>query len=282
MSIEPTIAYRPRGRIAGSRIGAHPSRATGTLGSFRDQVPFMAVPDARRIDVRATLRDPFGNTFVRRFAQRAAIDVYALVDLSGSLDYEGQARKRDLATEFCVALARSAIALGDRFGLIGCDDGIREDCLISATKRRGIDGEVAAVLASCPTNGASVEGLAAAADRLAGIRKMVFLVSDFLLPLPLLHDIFERLAPHDIVPIVIGDSSEDELLPDWGLIELTDLETGARNLVVMRPALKRRWIERERERRAAVWRLARRYGRTPITIADRFDIDRLSHQLLDG
>ena len=54
------IVYRPRGRVPGTAVGAHRGRDAGGLGTFRDQVPFLRMPDARRIDVRATLRDSIG------------------------------------------------------------------------------------------------------------------------------------------------------------------------------------------------------------------------------
>ena len=85
---------------------------------------------------------------------------------------------------------------------------------------------------------------------------MAFLISDFLLPLGLLREVFESLAQHDVIPVIVGDASEDVDLPSFGLMELADLETGARRLVFMRPELKRRWLEAERERRAEIarWR----------------------------
>ena len=173
MSADLDITYRPRGRIGGLRVGAHPSRALGSLGTFRDQVPFMTYPDARRIDVRATLRDPFQNTIVRRFQQRAAIDVWMLADLSGSLDYEGQGRKKDIIVALGVALARSVTRLGDRFGLYVCDATIREECSVPSTKRPGIVFDVARYLDEAACRGASAAGLLDAADRLVGARKMV-------------------------------------------------------------------------------------------------------------
>ena len=276
------IAYRPRGRIVSLRGGAHVSGTVGTLGTFRDQVPFMVHPDARRIDVRATLRDPFENTFVRRFQHRASIDVYAVVDLTRSLAYEGHARKKDLITELCAALAQSATRSGDRFGLLGCDAAVRDDCFIPATRRPGIFDEVAVCLSHAPFQGASADGLNKVAERLAGRRKMVFLISDFLLPLSLIRQVFESLAMHDVIPVVIGDSSEDAALPDWGLLEFVDLETSARRVVFMRPKLKQLWLEREKDRRAALWRLARQFSRTPVTIADSFDVDRFSRDLLEA
>ncbi|WP_244505508.1 hypothetical protein [Methyloceanibacter stevinii] len=43
-----------------------------------------------------SLRDPFGNLYAKRFSQRSAITVYALVDLSASMGFLGQARIIDV------------------------------------------------------------------------------------------------------------------------------------------------------------------------------------------
>jgi uncharacterized protein (DUF58 family) len=276
------IHYRPRGAVSGWRIGAHHSRRVGALGTFRDLVPFMNHPDARRIDVRATALDVFEMTMVRRFRQRAAIDVYALVDLSGSLRYRGLARKSALVRDLCVALAHAATRGGDRFGLIGCDARLRQDCLLPATARRGLATDAAERLGETLWAGQGAEGLVEAAPYLAGVRKMVFLISDFLLPLDLLRRLFDSLAMHDVVPVVVRDSTEEAALPDWGLLELADLETGARRLVFMRPSLKRRWVEAEQARQAEIRRLASRFGRSPVTITDRLDPDRFSRDLLEA
>ncbi|MDZ5650005.1 DUF58 domain-containing protein [Nitrospirillum sp. BR 11828] len=286
------IHYRPRGPITGRRAGAHPSRQVGGLGTFRDLVPFAAHPDARRIDVRATALDPFDTIMVRRFRQRASIDVYALVDLSASLRYQGHAMKAAVARELCVALARSATRIGDRFGLIGCDAVLRRDCFLPATARRGVAADVAVLLAPSrwggpgtgmgpgPEMGAG--GLLEAGPYLAGARKMVFLISDFLLPLELLHRVYEGLAMHDVVPVVIRDSTEGVELPDWGLLDLADLESGGRRLVFMRPSLKRRWLAQEADRQAALRQLAARHGRAPLTVTDRLDPDEFSRALLEA
>ena len=276
------IAYRPRDRIGGLRVGAHASRVVGAFGAFRDEVPFTAHPDARRIDVRASLRDPFETIYVRRFHQRAAIDVVALVDLTGSLAYEGRARKHDLVASFCGTLARSATRIGDRFALYGCDDKLREDCLIPPSRRRGLEAEVVATLQRATCRGASAEGLVAAADGLVGARKMVFVVSDFLWPSELLQRLFERLSRHDVVPVRVVDSSEDAALPSFGLMEVADLETGRSRLVFMRASLRKRWLDAARAREAELTRVALSNGRAPITIRDALDSEALSRQMLEG
>lgn len=276
------MVYRPRGRLSGLRAGAHPSRGVGAFGTFKDQVAFMAHPDARRIDVRGTLRDPFENTLVRRFQQRSAIDVYALVDLSRSLAYEGRARKQDVVAEFCGVLARSVIHGGDRFALIGFDSEIRHDCFIPPNRRLDTVLEVELRLRQAAWNGRSAEGLAEVPRRLAGKRKIVFVISDFLLPLELLDSAGGALGQHDLIPVMINDSTEGDDLPDWGLMELTDLETGQRKIVFMRPALKRRWLAQESERRARITQTLLRFGRAPIVITDRLDVDLVSRQLTEA
>lgn len=133
MTAPQDIAYRPRGRFLSNRIGAHASSEVGGFGVFRDQTPFLRHPDARRIDLRATLRDPFGETYVRRFEQRQAIDVYAIVDLSASM---GFGAKHDIAADLVASLAFSANRIGDRFGLIGCDRALRQELLFPASASR--------------------------------------------------------------------------------------------------------------------------------------------------
>ena len=83
------------------------------------------------------------------------------------------------------------------------------------------------------------------------------------------------------MPVLLADSTEDEGLPEWGLAELDDLEGAGRRLVFLRPSLRRRWIEQERQRRERLRKAAVAAGaRAPFVLADRFDADLLSRHLL--
>ena len=115
MKTPADIIYHPRGRFRSNHVGAHGSSEVGGFGVFRDQASFLSYPDARRIDLRATLRDPFGETYVRRFEQRNAIEVYAIVDLSASMGFVGAVDRFEIACEICSALAFSVTRIGDRF-----------------------------------------------------------------------------------------------------------------------------------------------------------------------
>jgi uncharacterized protein (DUF58 family) len=274
------IVYLPRRRARGSAPGAHRGRDAGGPGTFKDQVPFLRLPDARRLDLRATLRDPFEGTHVRRFEARVAVEVWALVDLSASMRFRGAADRMALAGALCAGLAASATRIGDGFGLIACDAAIREDLYLPATRHRATAAAAAQRLARAAPAGAGAAGLLAAAARIAGRPKIVFLVSDFRWPAPLVERVFAGLAFHDLVPVLLADPAEAEALPEWGIVDLEDLEGAGTRLVLMRPGLRRRWIAREAERVAALARLARRHGRAPFHLAERFDPGALSRHLM--
>jgi len=275
------IAYRPRGAFANKAIGAHPSRVIGGDGIFRDQVPFLRCPDAKRIDLRATLNDPFGETFVRRFEQRQAIDVYALVDLSGSMAYRGAADKLAVAASLCVSIAYSVTRIGDRFGLIGCDDRIREDAFLPATRVRHTAIAAAEGLLNSPCYGQSVEAFMDAASLLGVRRKLILLISDFRQKFNFLERLFDALSLHDVAPICLLDP-EEERQPQWGLTDIADLETGQRRLVVWRPSLRARWLDFEARRQRALERLARRRGRALYIVKGDIDSRDLSRHLLSA
>ncbi|KQQ18173.1 MxaS protein [Methylobacterium sp. Leaf123] len=274
------IIYLPRWRPGGHRVGAHRGRDAGGLGTFRDQVGFLRLPDARRIDVRASLRDPFEGVFVRRFEARSPVETYALVDLSASMRFRGRADRRELAGRFCTTLARSATRIGDGFGMIACDNTLRDEFSLPATRHRAAAQAAAARLNEATCDGRGAEGLLEAARRLAGRPKLIFLVSDFRWPDALIEAVFSALALHDVTPVLLADSAEAEDLPAWGLVELDDLEGAGRRLVFLRPSLRRRWIAREAERVERLRRICAPFARPPFRLADRFDAEALSRHLM--
>lgn len=288
------IPYRLRWRPGGARAGAHPGSGEGGDGVFLRHRPLWQNPDPRRIDLRETLRDPLGSVQVRSFARRSAIAVVAVVDLSGSMGFSrgfsggfdgqfaGRAARMEMVAALCATLAVSAGKMGDRFGLIGCDAGVREDVFIPATHRRGLETDACARLLAAVPQGASAQGLLEAADRLPARRSLVVLISDFLLPLDLVGAVFDRLWQHDVLPVLLRDSGEDADLPAWGLVALRDLETGQRRLAVMRPSLRAAWRHAAQAHRTALDRLFRRHGRAPFILTDPFDPDALAEHLAAG
>lgn len=274
-----TIAYRPSRRIAGLAVGAHPGRTSGAAAFYRDLVPFEREPDGRRIDLRASARDPFGRLFVRRPDPRNGITIEIAVDASGSMAFAGRTSRMRIVRDLCATLAASARVYRDPLGLTWCGgDGTVQR--IMPGLRRGITAEIDALLAAASPKGAGHEALLAFAAGLGGRPHLVFLVSDFLLPLPLVETLLRLLARHELVPVILRDRGELEDLPPWGLAELRDLETGRRRLTLLRPSLHAAWRSAEEQRQRRLLDLCHAYGRTPFTIRDRFEPTALGRHLL--
>lgn len=238
-------------------------------------------PDPRRLDLRASVRDPFEQLYVRRFEQKTAITVYALIDVSASMSFRGNMHKLEVAAAICAALAASARRIGDRFGLIGCDREIVPELNFPATRSRAGEARMAAALRSFQPRRPGAMGLVPAARRIAGRRKLVLLMSDFHMPEDQLGAVFSALAAHDTVPIQLVDSAEVASLPRWGLLPLADLETGRRQLVLLRPSLKAAWDRARADQDARLSALAAQYARRPLRIVDRLDWQRLGAHLTD-
>ncbi|EWS56726.1 DUF58 domain-containing protein [Methylibium sp. T29] len=249
--------YRVRHGAAGHVPGAHRSRRGEAGLEFRGHVPLTQAPDTRRIDVHASLRDAFGQWQVRVFSERKAVAVVVIADLSASMGYRGVRRKLDVLADFTQAAAESAWRAGDSFGFIGCDERLRRDWLLPPTRRRGLGGLLAQRLRRLDPQGSAI-GLAEAARALPHRRALVFLVSDFHLPIADLETVLGGLAHHEVVPVMVWDRQEFDP-PRNGLIQLADPESGEQTLVWVRPALRERWRAVQAGRRAALQALFHRH-----------------------
>lgn len=279
MTVPADLLYRPRGRFRSNRLGAHSSSEVGGFGVFRDQTAFLRHPDARRIDLRATLRDPFGSTYVRRFEQRSAIDVYAFVDVSASMGFAGAVDRFAVACDICASLAFSATRIGDRFGMVSSGGSLGSRIYLPASRSTSAALKAVETLRSTRPRGTDVESLVSGATDLGATRKLVMLISDFRWTRGVIESVFDALALHDVAPVALVDSLESRP-PRWGLLEVQDSESGRRRLMLMRPALQQRWIAHEASRRQELTHLAAGRARAPIFIQDRFDPTALSDHLM--
>ena len=115
-----------------------------------------------------------------------------------------------------------------------------------------------------------VPALREAAAALPVRRALVFVISDFYLPLDLLDEVLGHLTHHDIVPVVLRDSAELDL-PGFGLARVRDAESGAERSLLARPSLAERLRARSREHDRILARHFAVAGARPITLVDRFD-----------
>jgi uncharacterized protein (DUF58 family) len=267
------IHYRALRPAAGHFPGHHRSTRGDGGFEFRSHALLHDAPDARRLDLHASLRDPYGRWLVRVYSRRLAMPVVMVVDLSASMAFSGAQRKLDVVAEFTESLAWSAWRTGDSFGFVGCDSAPRADLLQPQSRGRGAGGEVARRLRALQPEGRDARGLLAASRHLGRQRALLFLVSDFHLPLGLIAEVLDGLALHEVVPTVLWNPLEFALSATRGLAQVVDPESGRQRLVWWRPALRARWAAAHAQRREALLQLFRARRLKPLFIEGGYDAE---------
>ncbi|MGI9304403.1 MAG: DUF58 domain-containing protein [Gammaproteobacteria bacterium] len=268
--------YKVAWRARGSHPGFHSSTQTGGGFEFRGHAPLLRSPDPRRIDVRASMRDPHEQIIVRLYSQHNAVPVYAVLDLSASMQFHGRRRKSGVAADFIAALGYSAYRSGDPFGVVGCDDVIRDDWSQPLTYARAAGPAFAQRLRDSTPDGREAAGLLTVADVLGSRKALIFLLSDFHFDMSFSARLLGALSHHEVVPVVLWDEAEFSALPRFGIARVTDPETRAERTLLMRPQLRRRILSRFQQRREVLLRLFQQAGVRGLFIDEAFHPDQVT------
>lgn len=267
------FTYRINWRSRSHHAGYHRGVQNGLGVEFRGNVPLVDYPDARRIDLRESIRDPGEQVHVRIFNQKTATPVYAICDLSGSMAFGA---KIPLIAEIAASIAYSVYQSADTFGFLGFDDAAREDWYTAPSYRMHDAFELVSRLKDYVPAQSGCAGLLEVGRYLSPTRALVFLVSDFHMPLELLEQALNMLSRHHVVPIVLWNTAEYLKLPGFGLETIVDAETGRQRMLFFRNSLKQRFNQAFAERREALEALFLRYETPPCFVEDRFDAQTLS------
>jgi len=208
--------------------GEYHSAFKGRGMSFKEVREYHAGDDIRFIDWNVSAR--FNHPFSKVFEEERELSVMLLVDVSASsLFGTSQARKKDLITEVAAVLAFSAISNNDKVGILFFSDVIEK----FIPPKKGRD-HVLYIVRELLTREPKHKGtrLGQALQRLNNtVRQssICFVLSDFL------DNDFEdglKVAgrKHDLIGIKVYDQM-DMRLPDAGLMEIEDAETGARTWI---------------------------------------------------
>ena len=208
--------------------GQYESVFKGRGMEFEEVRQYQPGDDVRAIDWNVTART--GEPHIKRFVEERELTVMLLVDASSSGRFGSAGQmKSELAAELCAVLAFSAIHNNDKVGLIIFTDQV-EKFVPPKKGRSHVLRVIRDILYYEPKQ--SETDIAAALDYLNGVttrRTVTFLVSDFLAAG------YERALRvsnkrHDVIAMSIIDPRE-VAMPNVGLIELTDAETGESILV---------------------------------------------------
>jgi uncharacterized protein (DUF58 family) len=252
------IEIRTRRLVNESLAGEYHSVFRGRGMEFSDVREYQMGDDIRTIDWNVTSR--MGHPFVKKFVEERELTVALVVDASASRDFGSVRRmKGDVAAEVSALLAFSAIKNNDRVGLLLFSDLI-EKYVPPKKGRLHVLRVIRELLFNTPASrGTDIGAALDYAMRVFRRRSVMFLISDFMSPG------YERalryaVRRHDLVALVIGDPRE-EALPDVGLLEVEDAETGE-TLVIDTgdQKLRREYAARAIARRAERKKLFRSLG----------------------
>ncbi len=272
----PQFNYHLAWRSCGYHTGRHASIQRGMGMEFRGLSNLLSYPDPRRIDIRQTIKDPLEQIYVRIYNQKGATPVFAIGDISGSMSFGQSQSKVSLMAQIAQSIAVSATNNSDPFGLIVFDDQVREEMLCPTSLRPQMALDQLAELQHYQAPQVGGAGLREAYRYLPRERSLIFLISDFHMPQAVLEDTLLQMLHHHIVPVVLWDNDEYRNLPDFGIINIQDPETGEQRIVLLRKELREQIVDNFEQRRKILNDLFLRYDMPPFFVEGHFDCDKMS------
>ena len=203
--------------------GEYHSAFKGKGMSFKEVREYAPGDDIRFIDWNVSAR--FGHPFSKVFEEERELTVMLLVDISGSsLFGTVNGRKRDIATEIAAVLSFSAVNNADKIGVIFYSDKV--EAYIPPKKGRQHALYIVRELLSKEPKGKGTQVSTALRffNNATRQKSIAFILSDFL---DANYEQALRIASkkHDVIGIKLYDKM-DMQLPDAGMIQVTDAETG--------------------------------------------------------
>ena len=235
--------------------GEYHSAFKGRGMAFSEVREYQYGDDVRFIDWNVTAR--LNHPYVKIFEEERELTVMLLIDVSGSNLFGTRNEfKADLITELAAVLSFSAINNNDKVGVIFFSD--RVEKFIPPKKGRSPILRIIRELVDYKPSQAKTDLAEPLRYLTNAIKKKctAFVISDFV------NCDFEQALKiasekHDIVALHVMDRGESQL-PDLGLMQLKDPETGTYSLTDTSDRLTRmayeHWWKRQQEKNAELFR----------------------------
>jgi uncharacterized protein (DUF58 family) len=212
-------------RLDGALQGDYRTLFRGHGVDLADLREYQLHDDVRHIDWNVTAR--LSIPHVREFLEERDLTAWFLLDLSASVDFGSQRRKRDVSEAFLGVMASLVLRHGNRAGAVMY--GSQIDTVLPARSGR------LHVMHMMQRMRARPAAAAAGATRLADLierarpsirrRSTVFVVSDFISEAGWEAPLARLAQRHDVVAVRLYDPLE-MTLPELGLVLMQDAETG--------------------------------------------------------
>ena len=242
-------------RLDGMLHGDYRTLFRGTGLDLADLREYQYHDDVRHIDWNVTAR--LQTPYVREYHEDREVTAWFLLDLSPSVDFGSQTKKRSISTEFITVLARLLTRQGNRVGALFYGDKV--DTVIPAHSGRRHVLSVLHKLLSRPemprSGGTDLREFLRTAFQVMRRRSIVFIVSDFFSEPGWAEPLAHLSQRHEVIAVRLYDPLEREL-PDMGMLVMQDSETGEQLFVDTHDKGFRKRFASVAERRERELRLA--------------------------
>ena len=223
------IEIRTKRIVNTTFAGEYKSSFKGTGIEFVDVREYLPGDDIRSIDWKVTAR--MGRPYVKKFVEERELSVILCVDASGSGHFGTRKLfKIELAAQVAATLAFSAVRNNDKVGLLFFTDRV-EKYIPPKKGRFHVLRLIRDILYFKPQHpGTEPVTALEFLMHLLKHRAIIFFISDFtgrnFEPEKMRVPLAVASRRHDVVAICVTDPVETQL-PNAGLVDLEDLETGA-------------------------------------------------------
>jgi uncharacterized protein (DUF58 family) len=212
-------------RLDGALQGDYRTLFRGHGVDLADLREYQLHDDVRHIDWNVTARLTVPH--VRQFTEERDLTAWFLLDLSPSIDFGSQRRKRELSEAFVGVMASLVLRHGNRAGAVLYGNAI--DTVLPAKSGRMHVLHLMQRMRARPS--AASQGVTRLADLIDRARPSikrrcsVFVVSDFISEQGWEAPLARLAQKHDVVAVRLYDPLE-MTLPELGLVLMQDAETG--------------------------------------------------------
>jgi uncharacterized protein (DUF58 family) len=208
--------------------GEYHSAFKGQGMSYKEVREYQPGDDIRFIDWNVSAR--YAHPYSKVFEEERELSVFLLIDNSASVSFGSHLqRKKDLITEIAAVLAFSAVNNQDKVGAILFSDKVEKLVVPKKGKQHTLYIVREMLTKDAVAGKTNYTDAFRMFNNSSKRRSICFLISDFL-GTGFEESVRVAAGKHDVIGIKIYDQL-DMKLPDVGLLELRDAETGEQRLL---------------------------------------------------
>jgi uncharacterized protein (DUF58 family) len=195
---------------------------------FSELREYKSGDDVRSIDWNVTAR--YNQPYVKEFVEERSLEVYFILDMSSSEDFGNKAAKKRKALEIVASLMIAALRNNDNIGIFLFTEKIEKFVPARRGKKHVFQILNSIITFQPKSSKTNLRTTLAQVAQMLKKRAILFVISDFFDTNDYSKSLKILRIKHDVILLRILDLREQEI-PQIGLIELEDKETGEQLLV---------------------------------------------------